>query len=322
MDAFDTRLCAELKRDFPLCERPYAEIGARLGLPEQTVRARLANLVLTGRIARIGAAFAPHALGASTVAAMAVAPDLLHATAAIVNACAEVSHTCTREHHYNLWFVATACDATALQCWLDRIACDTGCEALSVPVEEEYFVDLASGEPRIWRSMDAAGGPVRQPAERRLAELLSTGLEFVPRPYVRLGLRSGGMSQDEVIARIAAWRSAGVIKRFGAIGTQGAEREQCNALCVWDVPDADLPALGLALAAESSVALCYRRPRVQAVWPYNLYCVMRGHSRAEIESSLAAVAVRHGLAGRPHELLFARRRYALRRVAGWRWGTD
>ncbi|MBL8483590.1 MAG: Lrp/AsnC family transcriptional regulator [Rhodocyclaceae bacterium] len=319
MDALDLRLCSEFERDFPVVARPFAEIGARLGESETLTRARFGNLLQSGRIARIGAVFAPHAFGASTLAAFAVAPDLLHATAAVVNACAEVSHTCTRDHHYNLWCVATASDAAALARRLQRLQEDIGCQALSVPVEEEYYLEAGGAAPRAWDARDNSRAIGPQQGQRRLAELLRAGLDLVPHPYVRLGMRAGGLRQEEVMDLIRAWRAGGLIKRYGVIGRAGADTDRVNALCLWDVPDAAMPALGLALAAEPAVALCYRRARVDAAWPYNLYCVMRAPARADVEAAVGHLVQAHGLAGYPHEVLFARRRYAPQQGAGRRF---
>jgi len=70
-DALDHRLLNEFQRDFPLVERPYAALAARLGASEAAVMARCARLLQEGAISRVGVVFRPNLAGASTLAAIA-----------------------------------------------------------------------------------------------------------------------------------------------------------------------------------------------------------------------------------------------------------
>jgi siroheme decarboxylase len=63
LDAADRQLLAAIQPGLPLCARPFAEIGARLGLPEAEVIARLARLKQTGVIRRLGVVVRHHELG-------------------------------------------------------------------------------------------------------------------------------------------------------------------------------------------------------------------------------------------------------------------
>ncbi|HCN68307.1 MAG TPA: Lrp/AsnC family transcriptional regulator, partial [Candidatus Accumulibacter sp.] len=106
--ALDFRLLNEFQRDFPLCPAPFAELASRLGVAESLVLQGLESLRREGKIARVGAVFAPKRIGASTLAAMAVPAGKLSAVAEAVSRFPEVNHNYEREHRYNLWFVVTA----------------------------------------------------------------------------------------------------------------------------------------------------------------------------------------------------------------------
>jgi len=54
LSATDRRLLAELERGLPLVPRPYALLGARVGLPEAEVMARLRRLRDGGVVRRFG----------------------------------------------------------------------------------------------------------------------------------------------------------------------------------------------------------------------------------------------------------------------------
>ena len=65
---------------------------------------------------------------------------------------------------------------------------------------------------------------------------------------------------------------------------------------------------------EPAVTLCYRRARAvpEAGWPYNLFCMIHGRNRAEVDAEITALCVRHGLAAYPQAVLFSVRRFKQR----------
>jgi DNA-binding Lrp family transcriptional regulator len=63
LDAADRQLLAAIQPGLPLSSRPYAEIGARLGMPEADVLARLARLKQAGVIRRLGVVVRHHEIG-------------------------------------------------------------------------------------------------------------------------------------------------------------------------------------------------------------------------------------------------------------------
>ena len=65
VDETDRRLLAALQPGLPPVSRPYADIGARLGLTEADVIARLTRLKETGVIRRFGVVVRHHELGYS-----------------------------------------------------------------------------------------------------------------------------------------------------------------------------------------------------------------------------------------------------------------
>ena len=142
LDDIDRRLLTEFQRDLPLVARPYAALADRLDIGEDEVMARLARLSECGAVSRVGAVFAPHRVGCSTLAAMAVPPDWLERIAGLVNHYPEVNHNYERDHHYNLWFVITAASHAEVTAVLDDIRDRTGLAVLDLPLETDYHIDL------------------------------------------------------------------------------------------------------------------------------------------------------------------------------------
>ncbi|RAU23407.1 AsnC family protein [Paramagnetospirillum kuznetsovii] len=149
-----------------------------------------------------------------------------------------------------------------------------------------------------------------------LVSTLADGLPLVDRPYLAVG-HMVGMSEVEVIERIKAMREAGIIRRFGVIVRHHELGFRANAMAVWDIPDAEVAALGARLGDAPEVTLCYRRPRRLPDWPYNLFCMIHGRDRATVEASIRTLISRHGLDVHPHSVLFSIRRF---KQTGARYG--
>lgn len=142
LDDLDHRLLAEFQRDLPLVARPYAAMAGLLGIGEDEVIARLARLSRDGAVSRVGPVFAPHRVGCSTLAAMAVPPDRLERIADLVSRYPEVNHNYERDHRYNLWFVVAAARREEVEAVLDDIRHRTGLEVLDLPLVNDYHIDL------------------------------------------------------------------------------------------------------------------------------------------------------------------------------------
>jgi len=319
----DFRLLNEFQRDFPLLPQPFAALAERVGASESEVIAAFARLREAGTVSRIGAVFAPRCVGASTLAALAAPEGELERIAELVSAHAEVNHNYQREHRYNLWFVVTAQDQQALDLALRRIEAETGCAVLRLPLLEEFHIDLGFDLATDFakhgksgcgaRAMPAGGMQDMSEAERRLLRVLQEGLELLPRPYSRLAMRAD-LDEGEVLRMISDWLARAFVKRFGVVVRHHELGYTANAMCVWDVPDEEVAALGARLASEPAVTLCYRRARAlpAADWPYNLFCMIHGRNRDQVDAEIAALRARHGLAAFPQAVLFSVRRFKQR----------
>jgi DNA-binding Lrp family transcriptional regulator len=309
------RLLNEFQRDFPLEPRPYARIGEQLGVTEDWVLARLSALQRDGAIGRVGAVFAPGAIGASTLAALEVPPERLDRVAALVSARLEVNHNYERENRINLWFVAMADSSERLRQVLREIEGEAACgPLLDLALVEEFRIDLgfdlragaSSGglePPRV-----AAEPRVLSDSDRRLLAALQEGLPLVPEPYAALA-SAAGLTQRDVLERLRDWVRGGLIRRLGVVVRHRELGYRCNAMVVWNVPDGIVRPLGLDLAQQEGVTLCYRRARGGPRWPYNLYCMIHGRSREGVQAQLERIHERTGLGVFPSEVLFSRTRF-------------
>jgi DNA-binding Lrp family transcriptional regulator len=312
--SLDFRLLNDFQRGFPLVSAPFAAIGERLGVPEEAVMAALSRLQEAGGVSRVGPVFAPGRIGASTLAALAVPAAQLEAVATLISARPEVNHNYLREHYYNLWFVAAASDRARLAEVLDDISRETGYRVISLPLVDEYHIDLGFDLAGGAKHLAAYVPQARESAcalplfQDRLVAALQGGLEIVTHPFAQVA-GAAGLSEPVALAMIEDMLDSGVIKRFGVVVRHHELGYRANAMCVWNVPDEDVADFGARLAAEPAVTLCYRRQRSLPGWPYNLFCMIHGRQREEVESQRAAIARRHGLDSFEHEILFSLRRF-------------
>jgi DNA-binding Lrp family transcriptional regulator len=308
VQTLEFRLLNEFQRKFPLTPAPFADIAARVGSDETTVLAMLHRLQEEGTISRIGAVFAPRSVGASTLAALAVPRDRLEAVAAMVSAHPGVNHNYEREHAYNLWFVATAADEAALTTLLNEIGSATDCPPIALPLVDEYHIDLGFD---LLHGGKAQHTPQRcerrltSVLDRRIIAALQPGLPLVSRPFAQLA-EECDMQEPALAGRLAEWVDTGCIKRFGVVVRHHELGYKANAMVVFDVPDDLVSGIGQSLARVAGVTLCYRRQRSLPQWHHNLFCMVHGRSREEVEPIIEHLCQ---LAGYPCEVLFSLRRF-------------
>jgi DNA-binding Lrp family transcriptional regulator len=148
LGALERRLLDEFQRDFPLSPRPFQDIGTALGVSESRILECLESLRARGYVSRVGPVFAPHRVGYSVLAALAVPGTDVERVADLVSAHPEVNHNYEREHAYNLWFVTTGEGPEHVERVIRDIEAASGLEALRLPLERPYHIDL--GFP-LWR---------------------------------------------------------------------------------------------------------------------------------------------------------------------------
>ena len=143
MDATDRHIINRLQGGFPLCERPYAEAAARLGLTEDELIRRVEAMLDDKTLSRFGPMYHAERLGgALTLAAMKIPPQDFERVAQIVNGFPEVAHNYAREHDFNMWFVLATETPARIGEVIDEIEKATGYPVCNMPKREEFFVGL------------------------------------------------------------------------------------------------------------------------------------------------------------------------------------
>src|SRR3990167_6597103 len=140
--------------------------------------------------------------------------------------------------------------------------------------------------------------------DRALIRATQSGLPLVPRPYEAIGA-AVGIRGEQVRERLQAMLEAGLIRRIGAVPNHYRLGFTANGMSVWDMADDVVDALGERIGLLPFVSHCYRRPRAIPVWPYNLFAMLHGRSRDEVEQQAQEIAALLGDACRARDILYS-----------------
>ena len=138
-----------------------------------------------------------------------------------------------------------------------------------------------------------------------LVRATQAGLPLVAQPYAALAAQLG-VAEDEVMSRFRRMLADGRVRRIAAVPNHYALGYRANGMSVWDVADEAVGELGPRVGALAFVSHCYRRPRCDG-WRYNLFAMVHGRDRAEVEAKVADIAALLGGASRAHEVLYSKR---------------
>ncbi len=142
--------------------------------------------------------------------------------------------------------------------------------------------------------------------DRRIVVATQAGLPLCEEPYDAVAAEVG-IPADDVICRLKRLLSSGVIRRIGAVPNHYALGYRANGMSVWDIADAQVTRIGRAVGALDFVSHCYRRPRRRPDWPYNLFAMVHGRTRADVDAKVDEIARLVAPVSRGHTVLYSTR---------------
>ncbi|HHK73688.1 MAG TPA: Lrp/AsnC family transcriptional regulator, partial [Rhizobiales bacterium] len=122
--------------------------------------------------------------------------------------------------------------------------------------------------------------------DRAIIEATQTGLPLTPAPYAQIANQLR-LRESEVIGRMQKMLASGIIRRMGAVPNHYTLGWKANGMSCWDIPDEDVSKMGKIVGALDFVSHCYRRPRHLPLWSYNLFAMVHGKTRDEVENKVA-----------------------------------
>ncbi|HHO59631.1 MAG TPA: Lrp/AsnC family transcriptional regulator [Thiotrichales bacterium] len=300
---------------FPLQPRPYEMAAEQLHCSEDTLLDTIVSLKNRKLLTRFGPLFDAAALGGGlTLAALAVPEERYDTIAELVNAYPEVAHNYRREHALNMWFVLATETPQEIEVVLQSIEKMTRLPVYNFPKQQEFYIglwlQLAANNQLSTVSIERPASHAETPAtglddtDRKLIRATQSGLPLEKTPYRKIA-DNLGLSQQDVLQRLQAMLESGIIRRIGAVPNHYRLGLTANGMTVWNVSDDMVYEAGKRIGQLDFVSHCYRRPRHLPLWPYNLFAMVHGHSRDEVNEKTRQIEAVLGDSCRGHDTLFS-----------------
>lgn len=314
MDKLSRQFINRFQGGLPIVEHPYSSMASVLHSDESTLIATIKDLLEKGYLSRFGPLYNSSCMGGGlSLAALSASEEEFDRIAELVNGFAEIAHNYRREHELNMWFVIATETPQEVQKTIDRIEYLSGLAVYNFPKIQEFYLGL-------WLSLDEDGGvttrsidiptlykkTVIDGLDRKIIQATQQGLPLESSPFGEIAVRCDCDTQT-VIKRLKRMLDNGVIRRIGAVPNHYKLGLRSNGMSVWNIPGARLNILGKKIGKLDFVSHCYERPRYLPLWPYNLFAMVHGNSRDEVNQKVDQIAELVGSDCDQHEVLFSTR---------------
>ena len=332
MDMTDRKLLNEIQGRFPMVDRPFKHLGDELGISEQEVLDRLAELKRTNVLRQISAIFDTRRLGfKTTLVAMAYEPKMLHKAALEINKHPGVSHNYAREgSYYNLWFTLAVPPEHDLEATARYMSRKTGAlEQRIMPTKR--FVKIGVNFDMVKKKGSSfnfnpdnigSGGdekaaadswnqavPITE-ADKDAIRGMQEDLALVPRPYDAIA-QELGMTTSELFVLAKDFQDRRIMRRYSAVLHHRRSGFKANAMIVWKVPEERGEEVGLIMAKHDAVTHCYERPTFPD-WPYTHFTMVHATTPEGCEEINNEISEATGITERL--VLYSTREYKKTRV--------
>lgn len=175
--------------------------------------------------------------------------------------------------------------------------------ALDSPYKEQKMQETSfNPSPQLANKIDEEF--VLTEIDRALVIATQEGLPVSERPYQEVG-QELGITEDEVIARLEKMLDHGVIRRIAVVPNHYRIGFKANGMTVWNVKDEQIKELGKQIGELPYVSHCYQRPRHEPYWSYNLFAMVHGSERAQVEERAQKLKAILGDACLGNEILYS-----------------
>lgn len=262
MEKIKKQILNIIQRNFPVEADPYKIVAEQIGVTQDEVIANVTQLKQAGIIRRIGANFNPAALGyTSTLVGTKVPAEKVDDFVATVNSLPGVSHNYGRAHEFNIWFTLTMADLNLIDQTIARLKQDYNLAAIfSLPAKKlfkirvDFDLEQDNGEAPV--KNDYLGQEQEQKQEQgqlnlsdrqiALVRQLQEDLPITAEPFELIGKKID-MAQAEILQQIKQWKTAGVIRRFGASIRHQRAGFSTNGMVVFSLPEDRIDSAGKLL---------------------------------------------------------------------------
>jgi DNA-binding Lrp family transcriptional regulator len=308
----DRKLLSLVQVEFPLTNKPYNELGLKLGIKGDDVIQRIQQQKAKGVIRQISPVLDARRLGyRATLVAMQVAKNQLDKASKQLGEHSGVSHCYERDHLYNLWFTLAVHSKTDMQTELTRLTDSIDAEdTFALPAVKLFkigtYFDVGGNGRKDSSTLTHSGSVLPEEVElsqidRLIINELQQDLSLIATPFSAMAARLG-MDIEDFLAHCRSLLKRGIMRRFGAAVNHRKAGFNANAMACWIVPPDAVDMAGKELASIREVSHCYER-KTNPRWQHNIFAMVHGHSKEVCEKMISDVSHRIGLGS--HIILFS-----------------
>jgi len=298
-----------MQDDVPLVDRPYAALGEKIGVSEDDVVRRIAELKAKKLLRQVSTIFEPRTLGYQSSLVACKAPEgKADAVAEVLNQHPGVSHNYARRHAFNIWFTIAVPGNSSLQAHIDVLQRLSGAQSLRLMPTLRLFklgmkLDMTGGKAK-QLGLDEAGQaysdnqrtlekPPLTEKDIRYILPLQQDMQVRPDPYapVAAALHT---TTAEMFAWCRAFIAVGRMRRVAGIMKHRHAGVRANGMGVWVVPPERIEEVGGFFATQQPITHCYRRPEYPD-WPYNIFTMVHSQKVSSCDDYLTQLSEQTGL---------------------------
>lgn len=142
--------------------------------------------------------------------------------------------------------------------------------------------------------------------DRKILILLQEDFPLVSRPFQEASEKLG-IPEDEIIDRVKKMMESGIVRRFSASIRHRKLGITANPLLAFKVPAERVEEVGEKLSAFDEVTHCYERLTVPGKWEYNVFAMVHGYDRKEVEKTVEKIASEVGI--KDYKLLYSTKEF-------------
>lgn len=309
LDEKDRLLLNLIQNGLPLVDRPYKELGEKIGCSEEVVVDKIRGFKEQKILRQISAIFDTRSLGyQSSLVACKAPPDKMDQAAETFSRHPGVSHNYARRHEFNIWFTIAVPGTSSLQTHLDVLQKESGAFSIRMLPTLRLFkigmkLDMTDGkagkssleEDSPFYSDKHRGGeqvPLNETDIRHVIAL-QKDMDVIPDPFTSIANQLN-TTTPELFDWCRKSMDSGRMRRMAGILHHNNAGFRANGMCAWQVPAERVEEVGSYFAKQPPITHCYLRPSYPD-WPYNIFTMVHSRQMESCDAFLAEMATHTGI---------------------------
>ncbi len=121
--------------------------------------------------------------------------------------------------------------------------------------------------------------------DKRIIKILQDNFPLTKRPFLEVA-KILNISEEEVINRIRKMIEKGIVRKLSASVRHRKLGYLYNAMVAWKVPKDRVESVCKIFSKFENVSHCYERETIKGKWEYNIYTVVHGKTRDDVEKTV------------------------------------